>query len=269
MLVTGDPSKQPMRAYYTFLTWGLKAFNFFQRLSVYSVVYLVDEELKKKEQQQKRLQRQKTPIDRQEGGNPEWNHLVHFDLRSLSHDHCDNLFLRFDLRCEGLVNRSIGEVCVPLKDLIDEFSGAVRFVSYQVRSCDGKANGVLNFSYKLIGSTKKQVKDHTQLQFPAEKVHYPKQEGVKNSGDIQYPSVDDSCHPPPQPFSFPSSSPVFEFQIQGFYGPSPTELAPYRAAHGAYSSSLLQSPSPYYSSMHGYNGIGKSGTRTDGFPLCL
>ncbi|GKV02797.1 hypothetical protein SLEP1_g15187 [Rubroshorea leprosula] len=233
---------------------GLRAFNFFQKLSVYSVVYIVDEEQNRKEQQQKRLQCQKTPIARREGGNPEWNHLFHFDLRSLSHDHRDNLFLRFDLRCEGLVNRTIGGVRVPMKDLIDEFDKALRFVSYQVRSCDGKANGVLNFSYKLVGSTKKVVKNHTGFQFLAEKVHYPKlEDDDEYSGSIKYPSLDDFYSPAPQQSYFPSPVPALECQRHGFYRPSLADVPPpYWVAHGAYSASILQPHGPYYSGPHGH-----------------
>ncbi|KAE8678430.1 putative 3-beta-hydroxysteroid-Delta(8),Delta(7)-isomerase-like [Hibiscus syriacus] len=135
----------------------LKAFNFFQKLSAYSVVSMViinEQQSKKKEEHQKKhLQRQKTSIDRG-GKNPEWNHLFQFDLRNLPPDEIHHLFLKFDLRADGLVDRTIGGVRVPLKGLIDEFSGVVRFFTYQVRNRDGKPNGVLNFSYKLEGKIK-------------------------------------------------------------------------------------------------------------------
>ncbi|KAL4377244.1 hypothetical protein GQ457_02G018200 [Hibiscus cannabinus] len=131
----------------------LKAFNFFQKLSAYSVVSMViiNEQSKKKEEHQKKhLQRQKTSIERG-GKNPEWNQVFQFDLRSLPPEETDHLFLKFDLRADGLVVRTIGEVRVPLKVLIDEFGGVVRHLMYQVRNSDGKPNGVLHFSYKLKG----------------------------------------------------------------------------------------------------------------------
>ncbi|GLU04120.1 hypothetical protein SLE2022_212830 [Rubroshorea leprosula] len=141
-----------------------------------------------------------------------------------------------------------------MKDLIDEFDKALRFVSYQVRSCDGKANGVLNFSYKLVGSTKKLVKDHTKLQFPAEKFHYPKlDDDDEYSGDIKYPSLDDIRSPVPQQSYFPSPVPVLECQRHGFYRPSLAEVPPpYWVAHAAYSASILQPHGPYYSGLHGH-----------------
>ncbi|KAK8497799.1 hypothetical protein V6N13_076495 [Hibiscus sabdariffa] len=134
----------------------LKAFNFFHELSAYTVVSMViiDEKSKKKQQHHKKhLQRQKTSIQRG-GKNPEWNHLFQFDLQNLPPEETHHLFLNFDLRLDGLVDRTIGQVRVPLKVLLDEFSGVVRLLTYQVRNSDGKPNGVLKFSYKLKGKIK-------------------------------------------------------------------------------------------------------------------
>ncbi|XWS33052.1 hypothetical protein CRYUN_Cryun22dG0044900 [Craigia yunnanensis] len=209
----------------------LKAFNFFQKLSAYTVVsiMIMNEQAKKKEEQQKHLQRQKTSIDKG-GKNPEWNHVFQFDLEILPPEESDHLFLKFDLRSEGLVDRTIGEVRVPLKDLIDEFCGVVRFVSYQLRNSDGKPNGVLNFSYKLIGRIKKsgngspQVDPSPEIQFSSKKVAYPKLELDNQSGEVHYPSLDDVYYPPRQ-ISFPS--PVSHCQTPGgYYNRNSTILFP-------------------------------------------
>ncbi|KAE8720544.1 C-8,7 sterol isomerase isoform 1 [Hibiscus syriacus] len=172
---------------------GLKAFNFFQKLSAYSVVSMVviNEQSKKKEEHQKKhLQRQKTSIERG-GKNPEWNHLFEFDLRGLSPEETDHVFLKFDLRADVLVDRTIGEVRVPLKGLIDEYDGVVRYLTYQVRNSDGKPNGVLNFSYKLKGKIEtSENHDYSSPEKPhcsPEKVVYPK---VELDDVIRYPSLD-------------------------------------------------------------------------------
>ncbi|XWS44581.1 hypothetical protein CRYUN_Cryun15aG0059100 [Craigia yunnanensis] len=208
----------------------LKAFNFFQKLSAYSVVsiMIMNEQAKKKEEQQKHLQRQKTSIDKG-GKNPEWNHVFQFDLQNLPPEEGDHLFLKFDLRSEGLLDRTIGEVRVPLKELIDEFCGVVRFVSYQVRNSDGKSNGVLNFSYKLIGRTKKsrngspQVDPSPEIQFSSEEVLYPKLELDNQSGEIHYPSLDDVYNPPQISFF----SPVSHCQTPGrYYNRNSAKLLP-------------------------------------------
>ncbi|KAK8672765.1 hypothetical protein V6N13_111127 [Hibiscus sabdariffa] len=213
----------------------LKAFNFFQKLSAYSVVSMViiNEQSKKKEEHQKKhLQRQKTSIERG-GKNPEWNQVFQFDLRSLPPEETDHLFLKFDLRADGLVVRTIGEVCVHLKGLIDEFGGVVRHLMYQVRNSDGKPNGVLHFSYKLKGKIETsgnrdsprviESSSPGKTRFPSEKlvqgiessspekshcssmkVVYPKVELDDNNRHswrrdlIRYPSLDDAaCYVPP------------------------------------------------------------------------
>uniref|UniRef100_F6HJ81 C2 domain-containing protein n=2 Tax=Vitis vinifera TaxID=29760 RepID=F6HJ81_VITVI len=177
----------------------LKAFNFFQKLVVYAVVSIISDESKNSNQkhQIQCLQRQKTPVDRDGNGNPEWNHQLQFDLRDISLADSANYYVKFSLRCEGIVfgNKTIGEVCVPLKELIDEFNRAVRFVSYQVRTTDGKPNGVLNFSYKLNikGSDLPAVEapEDEHLPYPSvevEEFHAPKK-------DSCYPSVDVSTLP--------------------------------------------------------------------------
>ncbi|XP_057489356.1 protein SRC2 homolog [Actinidia eriantha] len=137
---------------------GLQAFNFFQKLSVYAVVsFISDVDPNKKMQQQQ----QRTPTDNQGDKDPEWNHEMRFNL-NLGYDtkKDDSDFLRFDLRSELALfgDKSLGEVRVLLKDLMDEVeeeyrsapNGIVRFVSYEVRTSDGKPNGILSFSYKLL-----------------------------------------------------------------------------------------------------------------------
>ncbi|KAG9447334.1 hypothetical protein H6P81_013462 [Aristolochia fimbriata] len=130
----------------------LKAFNFFQKLSVYAVVALGTGDGEKGNRKQ---QQQKTPIDREGGRNPQWNHEFRFDLSQIPSGGLFSLFIEIDLLCEGMfVDKNVGEVRVPVSDLIGESRGLTRFVSYQVRCADGKPNGVLNFSYKVNWSDK-------------------------------------------------------------------------------------------------------------------
>ncbi|KAJ4826065.1 hypothetical protein Tsubulata_000729 [Turnera subulata] len=181
----------------------LKSFNFFQKPSVYAVVCIFRDEDDNKKQEE---QRQKTPVDRKGGANPEWNHRMLFDLRSIQlQEHVDNLFLKFELRYEGIVfgNKTIGEVCVPFKDLIGDLNGSLRYVSYQVRNSDRKANGVLNFSYKVNGKATKigsvdsaKAKLGSGVNCSTEKVHYPSLEiQVQPRKACLYPSLDDIYSP--------------------------------------------------------------------------
>ncbi|XP_044509434.1 protein SRC2-like [Mangifera indica] len=224
----------------------LKAFNFFQKLSVYAVVSIVDGELKKKKQQQKCLQRQKTPIDREGGSNPEWNHLLQINLKALSDDFC-HLFVSFDLHCEGVVygNKSIGKVRVPLPDLIDEFNGAVRFVRYQIRSNDGKPNGVLNFSYKVNGN-KIIEKGSPEVILPPE-VDHSSLEDVQKSDKISYPSLDY--------VQVQSPLPKHEYRSTAPPVLSPQEV---RMSNGSFYYPYIQARGPCYTfeSSYGYSMYG-------------
>lgn len=60
----------------------LRAFNFFQKLTVYATVF-IDSEDPKREMTEERRQRQRTLTHREsddDGSNPDWNHNVRFDL---------------------------------------------------------------------------------------------------------------------------------------------------------------------------------------------
>ncbi|XP_068666602.1 LEAF RUST 10 DISEASE-RESISTANCEUS RECEPTOR-LIKE PROTEIN KINASE-like 2.4 [Aristolochia californica] len=81
----------------------LKAFNFFQKLFVYAVTVLGTGDGEKGS----RKQLQKTPIDREGGGNPEWHHEVRFDLDEIPSGGLNSLFIEIDLICSGWVKSLI------------------------------------------------------------------------------------------------------------------------------------------------------------------
>lgn len=126
---------------------NLKSFNFFQKPSVYAVACIGTGDRRGKAE---RSQVQKTPTDRYGGRNPEWNHEMSFDLDQIPSTQRNLLFLEFDLLCDRILgDRLLGQVRVPLSDLIEGADLSIRFVRYQVRTSDGKSNGILNFSYKV------------------------------------------------------------------------------------------------------------------------
>lgn len=135
----------------------LRAFNFFQKLSAFVTVSIVPGDGDPQNQQlHPALQhRHRTPTSKGGHRNPEWNHVVGFDLSAVSPRDYAGLSLRFDvrLRLPSVVgSRSIGEVRASLGDLVDDFTGPVQFRRYQVKNDDGKGIGVLNFTYKLCGN---------------------------------------------------------------------------------------------------------------------
>ncbi|KAF6135987.1 hypothetical protein GIB67_006879 [Kingdonia uniflora] len=119
----------------------LKDVNLFSKMDVYSVVSIVGDARSK----------QRTPVDKNCGSNPNWNFTVKFTIDEAMAKQNRSILL-FQIRAEGsLGDKDIGEVQVPVKELFDGFGEAKvpQFVSYQVRKSSGKAKGVLNFSYKF------------------------------------------------------------------------------------------------------------------------
>ncbi|XP_007032079.2 PREDICTED: uncharacterized protein LOC18601168 [Theobroma cacao] len=174
----------------------LKAFNFFQKLSVYALVSIASDDDKKVVEKQ---QRQRTPTDREGDGNPEWNHTIRLEVSQALFQDCDNLFIHFDLRHEGVMfgDKTIGEVRVPFRDVIQESNGVVRFVIYEVRTTDGKSNGVLNFSFKVNGkdqglgtdSPASQIAGYPVIHYSPE-TQFSSSEAHSESPTVHYPFLE-------------------------------------------------------------------------------
>ncbi|KAK8545980.1 hypothetical protein V6N12_026787 [Hibiscus sabdariffa] len=94
----------------------------------------------------------KTPVDKENGSNPEWNCRMKF-LIDEEDVHDNLLFLVFALKSRrSLGDRDIGTVQVSVKELLDQTYGkhmVEHHVSYGVVSPEGKSRGILSFSYKF------------------------------------------------------------------------------------------------------------------------
>jgi hypothetical protein len=117
----------------------LKDVNLFSKMEVYAVVSLSGDP----------RSRQRIQADRTGGRSPTWNATLRFAVPASGAGSLHVL-----LRAErALGDRDVGEVHIPLSELLNGApDGAVpaKFVAYQVRKINsGKAQGVLNFSYKL------------------------------------------------------------------------------------------------------------------------
>ncbi|XP_058076336.1 uncharacterized protein LOC131224913 [Magnolia sinica] len=91
--------------------------------------------------------------------NPNWNYPTTIDV-PITNNHGIILSFKLFSSCFFHPDRLIGEVLVPIKDLLDTFHygrdpSVVEFVSYQVRKPSGKPQGILNFSYKFRGEVAK------------------------------------------------------------------------------------------------------------------
>ncbi|KAJ0112307.1 hypothetical protein Patl1_02501 [Pistacia atlantica] len=164
----------------------LKGFNFFQKLSVYALVSIISDDPDKKLEHK---QQHRTPTDKEGDGNPEWQREMQFDLKGVSFHDCDHLFIHFELRHEGVMfgDKNIGEVRVPCKDLILDSNGGFKFVNYEVRTTDGKPNGVLCFAYKVNGTG-----------FPISHHHHPQTSGTLYSPIDVHSSRPELHSVPPQ-----------------------------------------------------------------------
>ncbi|CAN1195404.1 Protein SRC2 [Linum perenne] len=122
----------------------LKDVNLISKMDVYAIASIKGDPYNTK-------QKHKTPVDKDSGPNPKWNHHVSFTVDEPSIQQ-NRLTVKFDIFSDrSLGDREIGEVNVPIKELFDEFrdSKGEKTVSYAVRTSGGKSKGTLTFSYKF------------------------------------------------------------------------------------------------------------------------
>lgn len=139
----------------------LRDVNFFSRMEVYVVASVAGDP----------RSRQRTPADREGGRNPTWNCTLRFPVPDSDPG---SLMLHLLLRSQRILgDRSVGEVHVPVRELLDAYNAAAaaataaaaaeggeekkpapappaQFLTYQVmKTRSGKTKGVLNISYKF------------------------------------------------------------------------------------------------------------------------
>ncbi|GFP83447.1 hypothetical protein PHJA_000488100 [Phtheirospermum japonicum] len=121
--------------------------NLITKMDVYAVVSIAGGDKSSK-------QKTKTPVDHDGNTNPTWNFPMKFTVDEAALQ-MNRLTLDFKLICErALGDKDIGEVHVPIKELLDTPAKATgadgkQFVSYQVRKPSGKPKGQLHFSYQF------------------------------------------------------------------------------------------------------------------------
>lgn len=177
----------------------LKDVNLLSKMEVYALVSLSGDP----------RSRQRVAPDRAGGRNPTWNATLRFTVPASAAGSLHVL-----LRAErALGDRDVGEVHIPLSELL---SGApdgpvpIKFVAYQVRKIGtGKAQGVLNFSYKLGEVTQAQAAGAygAQAAYAQPQAAYPPQGAYPPAGKADaYAPPQSACppagkadaYPPPQ-----------------------------------------------------------------------
>lgn len=184
--------------------------NLLMKMDVYAVIKLVATDAAGKSKP-KSVQKFTTPVDKEGGSNPIWNFSVKFAVdEAAARANC--LTLVFKLRCQrNLGDKDIGEVYVPVKELLDSAGEGkgdlMQHLSYQVRKPSGNPQGVLNFGFKFgenfsSGPIKPDpVQSYNPV--PAYPPPEPSSAAVAHGGAYLPPP------PPPQPQVYPPPSNLY------------------------------------------------------------
>ncbi|OMO53544.1 C2 calcium-dependent membrane targeting [Corchorus capsularis] len=127
----------------------LKDVNLFTTMDVYAVVSIVS-------MIREHGTAQRTPVDKDCGSSPEWNYSMKFNIEeALAQPNGFYLYFRLKSDRRLLGDKEIGDVMVPIKELLDHNNGNEKVKSYDVKTPFGwgkgklEKKGILNFSYKF------------------------------------------------------------------------------------------------------------------------
>lgn len=154
-----------------------------------------------------------TPVHNGAGKSPKWNHCLTFFVYE-SVIKSSNLYVIFKIMSRRILgDKEIGQVSVPVKDLLDRGDGGRRVVEYQIRTVSGKMKGTLKFSYKF-GEV---------ISPPVPAAPPPVAVASKASGEpvMAYPPPQAAGYPPPpygQPHGYPLQQPGYGYPPQQAYG---------------------------------------------------
>lgn len=121
----------------------LKDVNLLSKMDVYAVVSVSGD--------YRSSQKQKTPVDKDSGPNPNWNYTVKFTVLEDALQK-NQLTLKIKLVSDrSFGDKEIGEVKISIKELLDNsnYENGDKRVSYSVRLPNGKTKGTLNFAFKF------------------------------------------------------------------------------------------------------------------------
>lgn len=198
--------------------------------------------------------KQRTPVDRENGTNPTWNQVMTFILND-SALRQGRLVLEIAIFSEATFgDKEIGCVRIPLNEFLKPVgsnkgaSATAQFVSYQVRKPSGKAKGVLDlcvrFAEKVDFKPRQQplqgvtgsygaAKDELVNAFPAGLDGLARAEpmtvytGYPPASSSSYPPANNQCPPPPYrpEAGYPPPPPPY---YQGYPRPCYPGYLPYK-----------------------------------------
>ncbi|TXG63480.1 hypothetical protein EZV62_010474 [Acer yangbiense] len=171
---------------------------------------------------------QKTPVNKDGGTSPKWNHSMKFKIdETLLTGQTNHAFIIFKIKCDRTLrgDREIGEVHVAIKELLDNASddNSPKYVTYPVRKPSGKQKGEFNFIFKFgdhkIASTTGAiataypVHEASSVYPPPQHMVVPAyppvgyQPPVVQGGGYGYPAYQGMYTPPPTPQQPPAGYP--------------------------------------------------------------
>ncbi|KAL2229771.1 protein SRC2-like [Sesamum indicum] len=208
----------------------LNKVNFITKMDVYAVVSISGGDKNSK-------QKTKTPVDHDGDDNPTWNFPMKFTVDEAALQ-MNRLTLDFKLICErALGDKDVGEVHVPIKELLDSpakpGADGKQFVSYQVRKPSGKPKGQLSFSYQF---SEKTVGASAAPPHASAIPLAPPSGKADTEAVTAYPAGPSLAYPPPG--AYPPLAPYPAGEGGAHYPPP----APYPAAEG---SGHYPPPAPY------------------------
>lgn len=177
--------------------------------------------------------RQRTPVDKNNGNDPNWNHAMKFTLHeaALQQGH---LLLEIVVYANSTFgDKEIGRISIPVNEFLNHGATSAQFASYQIRKPSGKPKGLLNLSVKL--AEKAEVKQQQQPQAVAGSYGAAKAEPVtaypfsRPAGSSSHPPPNNQ-YPPPQA-GYPPPPPYY----QG-YAPPPYQGYPANQGYPPYPS---------------------------------
>ncbi|XVE77650.1 hypothetical protein DITRI_Ditri13aG0079500 [Diplodiscus trichospermus] len=151
---------------------------------------------------------QKTPVHKDGGTSPKWNHPMQFTINETLAQ-TNSLVISFKLICCRTFrgDKEIGEAQVPVKELLDcaGNSNSTKYVTYPVKKPSGKPKGELNFLFRFGEKTPNAV--------PAYPVH------VNTAMNPLYPPPHYAAVPAYPPVGYPHVG--FQQPVQEEYKPAP------------------------------------------------
>lgn len=189
----------------------LKDVNLLSKMDVYAVVTINGDPQTK----------QKTPVDKDCGSNPKWNHTMKFTVDdAIANQNRLNFVIRL-VSDRKLGDRDIGEVVVPVKELLE---GKDKVYDYSVRTGSGRPKGILNLSCKIgekfsvpVAAPHPPMAEKNKMgETPV--MAYPPTAAAGSS--MGYPPMAGSsmAYPPPPPHGYP-----YNHQQPGGYGYPPPQ----------------------------------------------